>query len=140
MRFDELKLLMAINSARPKGDPISDDARIITAIDVRDEFTELFGDVLFPWTTSMVMEVFVNWRKQPSTRLKAAIAAAHGCECFWRDRGKGPCSDEVEAGHVIPRCAGAELSVANGMIECRAHNNQRRERSIEDYLTSGDMT
>lgn len=75
-----------------------------------------------------------------STRIKAQIAAAHGYECFWKHRGKGPCSDEAEAGHVVPRAAGAELTVENGMIECRAHNNQRRERSIEDYLTSGDVT
>ena len=71
---------------------------------------------------------------------KAEIAAAYGYECFWKHRGKGPCCDEVEGGHVIPRCAGADLTVANGMIECRAHNNQRREHSIEDYLASGELT
>lgn len=140
MRFDELKLLVAINSLQPKGDPISDDARVIRALDVRDEYTRLFGDVCFPWTTSEVMELCVNWRKQTTTRVKAEIAAAHGYRCFWENRGKGPCSDEAEAGHIVPRNSGADLTVQNGMIECRAHNNQRRERSIEDYLTSGDRT
>lgn len=140
MRFEELRLLVAINSLQPKGDPISDDARVIRAIDVRDEYTRLFGDVFFPWSTSSVMEVCVNWRKQPATRIKAEIAAAHGYRCFWNHRGKGECSDEVEGGHVVPACTGMALTVENGMIECRAHNNQRRERSIEEYLTSEDRT
>ncbi len=43
---------------------------------------------------------------------------------------------EVEAGHVVQRCKGGPLTVENGQIECRAHNNQRREMSIEDYLKS----
>jgi hypothetical protein len=140
MRFDELKLLVAINSLKPKGDPISDHARMARARQVREEYTRLFDDVFFPWATSDVIEMCVTWRKQATARTKAEIAAAHGYGCFWRHRGKGPCCDEVEGGHVVPRCAGADLTVANGMIECRAHNNQRRERSIEEYLASDDVT
>lgn len=140
MKFDELKLLVAINSLKPKGDPISDHSRLFRARQVRDEYTRLFGDVIFPWNTSEVVEMCVAWRKQSSTRIKAEIAAAHGYECFWKHREKGPCSDEVEAGHVIARSAGAELTVANGMIECHDHNNQRRARTIEQYLDSRDST
>ena len=33
-----------------------------------------------------------------------------------------------------------DLTIENAMIECRAHNNQRRARSIEDYLSSEDVT
>ena len=140
MKFDELKLLVAINTLTPKGDPISDAARMGLARRVRDEYTRLYGDVLFPWTISDVIEMCVLWRKQSAARTKAEIAAAHGYECFWKQRDKGPCCDEVEGGHVVSRSAGAELTVANGMIECRAHNNQRRERSIGEYLTSPDRT
>jgi hypothetical protein len=32
------------------------------------------------------------------------------------------------------------LTVENCHIECRAHNNQRREMSIEDYIKSGMTT
>lgn len=140
MRFDELKLLVAINSLQPEGDPISDSARMSRAREVRDEYTRLFAEVFFPWTTSDVIEMCVTWRKNKSARIEAEIAAAHGYECFWKHRGKGPCCDELEGGHVVPRSAGADLTVANGMIECRAHNNQRRERSIEEYLTSVELT
>jgi hypothetical protein len=40
----------------------------------------------------------------------------------------------------VPKCRGGDISVANCQIECRAHNNQRRERTIEEYLTSSDTT
>jgi hypothetical protein len=140
MKFDELKLLVAIDSVKPKGDPVSDAKRRKCAIDVRDRYTLLTGDVLFPWTQSEVVELCVRYRKQLDVRTKAEIAAAHGCECFWRNRSKGPCCDDAEGGHIVPRAAGAELTVANGLIECRAHNNQRRERSIEEYLVSEDRT
>ncbi|MHB8953523.1 MAG: hypothetical protein ACYC4U_11185 [Pirellulaceae bacterium] len=140
MKFDELKLLVAINSLQPKGDPITDGAREMRAMEVRDEYTRIFGDVFFPWNTSDVIEVCVNWRKQTTTRLKAEIAAAHGYECFWKHRDKGPCSSDAEGGHVVSNSSGNALTVANGMIECRAHDNQRRERSIEDYLVHADVT
>lgn len=141
MKFDELRLLVAIHNLRPTGDPVSDANRFARARQVRDEYTRMFGDVLFPWTTSEVIEMCVAWRKNKASRTKAEIAASHGYTCFWVNRGKGPCSDEVEGGHVIARAAGSgELSVQNGMIECRAHNNQRRERTIEEYLTCDDTT
>ncbi len=141
MKFDELKLLVAINSLRPTGDPVTDDARFRYAASVRDEYTRLFGTVQFPWSTSQVIECGVAWRKQPTARIKAQIAAAHGYMCFWTHREKGPCCDDVEGGHVVPRArGGGDLTVVNGMIECRAHNNQRRERSIEEYLSSDDKT
>jgi hypothetical protein len=40
----------------------------------------------------------------------------------------------------VQRCKGGLLTVENGQIECRAHNNQRREMSIEDYLLSSITT
>lgn len=140
MKFEELKLLVAIDRMKPKGDPISDLARLRLAMEVRNEYAAWTRDVFFPWSVSEVIQLCVSYRKQIATRVKAEIAAAHGCGCFWTHRGKGPCSDEAEGGHIVPRCSGAELTVANGMIECRAHNNQRRERSIEEYLTSSDVT
>jgi len=141
MKFNDLKLLVAIHRLRPKGDPISDRQRMKCAVEVRGEYTRMFEEVHFPWTVSEVLEMCVMWRKNRAARVKAEIAAAHGYECFWAQRDKGPCSDEVEGGHVIARAAGSgELSVQNGMIECRAHNNQRRERTIEDYLSCDDTT
>jgi len=144
MKFDELKLLVAISRAKKAAlggsDPITDADRLRYADVVRDEYTTITGDISFPWTTSDVIQLAVNHRKQTQTKIKADIAEAHGYECFWRHRAKGPCCDEAEGGHIVPRSSGADLTVANGMIECRAHNNQRRERSIEEYLSSNDTT
>lgn len=144
MKFDELKLLVAISRAKKAtlggSDPVTDADRLRYADVVRDEYAAITSDIYFPWTTSEVITLAVNHRKQTSTKIKAEIAEAHGYECFWRHRQKGPCCDEAEGGHVIPQASGADLSVANGMIECRSHNNQRRERSIEQYLASNDRT
>ena len=140
MKFNELKLLVAIHRCQPKGDPVSDRDRMRYAVEIRDVYTRMFGDVFFPWTVTEVVENGVLWRKNTTTRIKAEIADAHGYHCFWAERGKGQCSDEVEAGHVIARSTGAELTVANGMIECHSHNNQRSDRTIEEYLASQDRT
>lgn len=141
MKFSKLKLLVAIDRLKPRGDPVTDKARMRLAMAVRNAYTDMWQDVNFPWSVSEVVELCVAYRKQPSLRTKAQIAAIHGTDCFWKHREKGPCSDDVEGGHVVPRANGAgELTVANGMIECRAHNNQRRARSIEEYLDSQDTT
>lgn len=140
MKFAELRLLVAINELGNSGDPIRDSDRLEYAKQIRDVYSRLHQTVEFPWDVSDVIELATKWRKGTPTKLKADIAIAHGFECFWRERGKGPCSDEAEAGHILPASSGAQLSVANGLIECRAHNNQRRDRTIEEYLSSEDKT
>ncbi len=141
MKFSDLQLLVAVGSLQRKGDPISDHARFKHAEAVRAKFTRLFRTTCFPWSVSEVMELCIVYRKNITVRVKADIAAKHGFECFWKHRHKGPCCDEVEGGHVVSRADGAgELTVQNGMIECRSHNNQRRERTIEEYLISDDVT
>lgn len=66
--------------------------------------------------------------------MKAKVALEHGTRCFWVGRNVGACSDEAEVGHIVPRCQDGPLTVENCMIECRAHNNERKERTIEQYL------
>lgn len=137
MTFQELELLVAIQGVPHLGrDRVTHQERLDFAKRVHGEWCLRTGDVLFPFTVDDVHRLAMSLRKNRSTRTKAEIAAAHGTACFWRHRGKGPCSDEAEAGHVVARCEGAELTVANGMIECRAHNNQRRDMTIEEYLLS----
>lgn len=77
-------------------------------------------------------------RKNMDTRAKIEVAKIHGTRCFFEGRGKGPCCDIAEVGHLVPSCHGGHLSIENCMIECRNHNNQRRERTIEEYLRSED--
>jgi len=140
MKFKDLKLLVAIRGLETGRDPQSEHNRLEFARTVQHEYADLYRDTCFPWTVNEVCEIAAQLRKNTNNKLKADIASAHGYKCFWSSRAKGPCSDDVEAGHVIAAKTGAPLSVENGMIECRSHNNQRRDRTIEDYLKSDDVT
>jgi hypothetical protein len=118
------------------GDRPTSDQRRRAVIAVFTEWVNLAGDAVFPFTIDDVEKWSITLRKSPDAKTKVDIALAKGKECYFKHCNKGPCSEEIEAGHIVPRCKGGALSVANGQIECRAHNNQRREMSIEDYMKS----
>lgn len=135
MNFAELKLVMAIRKTGAKGrEYVTQKERIEFAVQVQQQYVRLFADVYFPFTVDNVIHSMLKLRKNRMTRTKADIAIAHGTRCFWHGRNVGPCSEECEAGHLVPACRGGELSISNCIIECRAHNNERRERTIEEYL------
>lgn len=140
MTENELHLCCAIKLADLGGaDRPTSDQRKRAAIAVLIEWVALTNDTVFPFSIDDIERWSQSLRKNTSTKIKVDIALAHGTKCYFKGRGKGPCSDEVEAGHVVQRCKGGPLSVENGQIECRAHNNQRREMSIEEYMSS-DLT
>lgn len=137
MTFDELRLLTAIRMLGGTwGDMPTDQMRREFASQVAAQHAAMTGDVRFPWSIDDVIKLALSLRKQIDTRTKADIAIQHGVKCFWEGRGKGACTDEAEAGHLVPKCRGGQLTVENAVIECRGHNNQRREMTIEEYLLS----
>jgi hypothetical protein len=140
MTRDELHLCCAIRRANlGGGDRPTSDQRQRAAISVFIEWVGLTGDSHFPFSIDDVEQWSIRLRKSTDAKTKVDIALTHGTSCYFENRGKGPCSIDVEAGHILQRCNGGPLSVENGQIECRAHNNQRREMSIEDYMKS-DLT
>lgn len=137
MTENELRLCCAIRLADlGGGDRPTSDQRKRAAISVVTEWISLIGDSVFPFTIDDIERWSITLRKSPDAKTKVDIALAHGTDCYFKHRGKGPCSSEVEAGHVLQRCKGGPLTVANGQIECRNHNNQRRDMSIEEYMAS----
>lgn len=141
MTENELHLCCAIRLADlGGGDRPTSDQRKRAALSVIAEWLTLTGDSRFPFSIDDIERWSITLRKSVDAKMKVDIALAHGTECYFKGRGKGPCSEEVEAGHVVQRCKGGPLTVENGQIECRAHNNQRREMSIEDYMKSSLMT
>lgn len=137
MTFEELKLCMAIARADlGGGDRTSNAKRLEAASAVMQEFVYLFEDSRFPYTIDDVERWRVTYRKNTETRIKVDVASTHGFRCFWASRNKGPCSEEAECGHLVARSKGGPLNIENCVIECRAHNNQRREMTIEEYLES----
>lgn len=141
MTFDELRLCMAIHRADiGSGDRPTHDQRKQVAIAVFGAWMEVHGDSYFPFSMDDVIRMALLYRKRPENQVKIDVALSHGDRCFFKDRGKGPCSEDAELGHLVAKSKGGQADVANCQIECRAHNNQRRERTIEEYLISSDTT
>lgn len=143
MTFEELRLSCAIRKAMVKfgsSDVVSTTRKLELSKAVHDERVLLYQEVFFPFTTDQVCGMYTNHKKQGSNAVLAAdIAMAHSMfKCFWSNRGKGPCSNDVHAGHVVPNVHGAELSVPNGIIECSYHNCSRSTKTIEEYVLVSD--
>lgn len=141
MTFDELRLCMAIERAKLGGrDHTRKKDRHLAVGRVFWNWLHLFGDSKFPWEIDDVLHWAISCRKSKANRMKVQIALAHGADCYFRNRAKGPCSESVEWGHIVPRCRGGSDTVDNGQIECRAHNHQRgvngNVMTIEEYLAS----
>lgn len=137
MKFDELKLMVAIHNAGAGwGDLPTSEKRFDFSRRVAEEYATITGDVFFPFTIDDVVSVMLRLRKRTSNRKKAEVALRHGWSCFWSGRGKGPCTDEAEVGHLVPNSQGGELSTDNCVIECLGHNRQRGAMTIEQYIQS----
>jgi hypothetical protein len=138
--FDELKLAIAIQKAQLGGrDLVTERERKEAACLIYAEWVMHFEDTVFPFTPDDIDRMRLSVRKNNNTKIKVDVAIAHGVRCFFYSRGKGPCCSEAECGHLTPRSKGGDLTVQNCQIECRSHNNQRREMLIEEYLQS-DLT
>ena len=137
MTGNELHLCCAIRLANLGGrDRPTKGQRMKAALAVMTEWLKLKEDSCFPFTIDDIERWSINARKSPDVKIKADVALTHGAKCFFKHRGKGPCSDEVELGHIWQQSDGGPLSVENGQIECRSHNGQRGAMSIEDYMKS----
>jgi hypothetical protein len=137
MTFDELNLYIAIRQSRLGGSDFNTELeRIEMAAAVMREWVHEFKNSVFPFSIDDILRHRMAYRKNTSTRIKVEVAIRHGSKCFWSGRGKGPCSDSVDCGHIVARLLRGELSVENCMIECSAHNRQRGTLTIEEYIRS----
>lgn len=81
---------------------------------------------------------YIRYRKSGDKRLRlmVEVAIAHGATCFFRGRGRGECSDEVDLDRIVPGSRGGEYTLENCQIACSRHNRERGDRTIEEYLES----
>lgn len=137
MTFNELALCIAIKRAgRSPDTPRTQEQRLDLAKRVMLEWLLMTKESLFPFTIDEIVEADTRIRKNKDTRTKVSVAEAHGAHCFWEGRNKGPCCQEAECGHLWQNSQGGPMSVENCVIECRSHNNQRRDMSVEEYIRS----
>jgi len=141
MTFNELELCIAIeNAGRCPDTPKTQQQRLELAMRVFPEWLRASGDSVFPFTIDEIVQWDTAIRKNKACQTKVEVAQLHGVSCFWKNRGKGPCCQQAECGHLHPNSQGGPLSVENCVIECRAHNNQRRDMTIEKYIVSPQTT
>lgn len=137
MTFDQLMLCMAIEAAgRCPDTPRSNRQRLELAKRVFPEWLLISGDSVFPFSVDDIVYWDTAIRKNKDTQTKVKVAKAHGVKCFWSGRSKGPCCETAECGHLWQNSLGGPMSVENCVIECRTHNNQRRDMTIEEYIKS----
>ena len=65
-------------------------------------------------------------------QLIVEVAKRRGTQCFYAPL--GGCSADVEIDRIRPGSKGGKYTIANCVLACRAHNNARRDRSIEEFL------
>src|SRR5262249_8800994 len=89
-----------------------------------------------PYSRDRVLDVWLDIRKNPKNPLKCEVSLTHGAQCFYANRGLGPCSAEVDLDRIVPESRHGEYTLANCVIACSQHNRVRGDKSIEDFLAS----
>ena len=122
MKFSELQLEVAIYKADIHFDPLTQDQQKELAKRVFATWVEEFDSSVFAFEIDDIAAAKARMRKASGKVRPFEIAIHHDqWRCFWHNRGKGPCNDDVEAGHIVARANGAgDLTIENAMIECRA--------------------
>lgn len=60
--------------------------------------------------------------------VKIYVSARDGGRCVYRDCGRGPCSPDLQFGHVIPYSRGGQPTRENIQLECGLHNQSKGTR------------
>ncbi len=146
MQFSELPLYIAIHQVYPQvNEPCSDRW---TSTHVRDAYklvlmqlvdNESWTDQGIPWSQEHVRQAWYKMRKSPQGkyRLTCQVALTHGKSCFYSNRGRGDCSEDIDLERLIPETQGGQYTIENCIISCSFHNRARGDQSIEQYLQRG---
>jgi hypothetical protein len=142
MRFDELSIVVAL--FRTEGmiadriqngenlPPFGSDMWLTTH---RNQLLSMIQSKLM--VDESLLDYYLRYRKSSDKkmRLMAEVAERFGARCFYRDRGKGACSEECDLDRIIPGSRGGEYKLENCHIACSKHNRERGDKTIEEYLS-----
>lgn len=138
MTFKELRLCMAIEKANlGSADQPQRHNVLAASVAFYAEYVHLFNDTEFPFNYDDVAKWIISFRKSTKTKKLAQTAIYHGANCFWQNRGKGPCSDQATLGRLINNVDGLpedKIKVSECMVECSDHSRQRGKMTVERYL------
>lgn len=145
MRSDELPTMMAIyrverliEERRAAGEqipPFGSDDWLIEP-ERRREMLSMIQSFLLP--DEALLRSYTRYRKSGDKKLRllVEVATRHGDRCFFRDRGKGECSGDIDLDRIIPGARGGDYTIENCQLACSRHNRERGDRSVEEYLAS----
>lgn len=144
MRFDELPIYKACHEVHQEmeirgefpgadGWTSNDEQRV--------EITKRIMARLIEESDQTLLDCFMTYRKSSRVdgvrklALIVEVAKAHGSKCFYANRGKGECSNEVQLERLVPGARGGIYSLANCVIACSHHNQMRSDTPIEEFLS-----
>jgi len=94
-----------------------------------------------PFTMEQMLQVWGTFGRaltvegeMKKSELIVLVARTHGRRCFYCGRGKGECSNEVTLDRIVPGSRGGKYTVENCMLACSAHNTQRGNQPLEQFL------
>lgn len=142
MTFDEIPLYETIHDVyretdKPRAERwVHEDKeelcrRIQSALPLSTPFTD-YRQWLRAW-----IQYGKSTHKENGDKLAALIveiARTHGRRCFWANRGKGPCANEVTIDRLVPGSRGGKYVIENCVLACSIHNTQRSDRTVEEFL------
>jgi hypothetical protein len=135
MKFLQVDLYRAVYAARNSDLDLPVDPQSTTE---REQIYRAIQAKLPPdvfYTLDDICSAWVGYRKNGRKHdLTVDVANAHGCRCFWANRGLGPCSDDLTVDRLVPGSLGGQYTVENCVVSCGRHNSKRGNRTIEEML------
>ena len=143
MTFDDLPLFDAIYSLRNEMEssgenPGSD--RWTTEEDRRCELTKRIMGKLMTDIDQRLINAWQQFRKSPTVNGKkkmeliVEVFRLHGGTCFYRNRGLGECSPDIDLERLIPETRGGLYTPENCVLACCRHNRMRGDKDLESFL------
>ena len=142
MTFDDLPLYDAVYAVRKAMEAAGENPGSDDWTADEQKRRELTGRIVAALTTDTeqrMIDAFIGFRKSPNVDGKKKIELimdvrrAHGDQCFYRGRGRGECSEEVDLDRIVPGSRGGRYTVENCMLVCSRHNRMRGDQAIEEF-------
>jgi len=146
MTFNEIPLFDAVCSVRDEMKAAGESpgsSEWDTTEDGRTELTKLVMQQLIRNVDQRVVNAWIAVRKCGTIaegvnkiELLVQVARMHGTKCFYANRGKGDCSEDVHLDRLVPGSRGGKYTPENCIIACGRHNMMRGDSAIEEFLSA----
>lgn len=147
MKFEELSLYDAIMTVREEMEAAGESPgadKWITDEDLRIAITQRVMRHLLKDADQAIINAWCTFRKGVNlapdlkkVELIVCVARIHGARCFYANRGRGPCSEDVHIDRLIPGSRGGQYTLQNCVLACGTHNTMRQDKPLEEFLAGG---